>query len=161
MAHEQSANCEGDQFNPVTTDRWRWKAPELMTACLNEEETSFPCVTKATDVYAFACVAYEVSVSGYVSLCVVGKITNDLQIFSGCLPFSQIKNDASVILSVVAGIRPMRQKCWSINDEIWITMEQSWDVDPNRRPSMDSLSHFFAMRATSALAQPSMPHARL
>jgi len=120
-------------FNPVTTDGWRWKAPELMAACLNEEETSIPRETKAADVYSFAMIVYSV--------------------FTARRPFSHIKNDASVILSVVAGIRPKREMCCSINDEIWLVLQSCWNADPNLRPSMDTLLRFFALRQTSTAVQ--------
>lgn len=50
------------ELNPVTTEEWRWRAPELMTAGANEEEMLAPRVTEAIDVYALACVIYEVRV---------------------------------------------------------------------------------------------------
>jgi serine/threonine protein kinase len=112
-------------FNPATTDGWRFKAPELMVTYLGEE-SSIPHVTKETDIYGFASVAYY--------------------ILTGLRPFSRIKSDANVILSVVAGIRPQKHNC--LNDEIWTTMERCWDFEPNLRPSMDVLCLFFELRST-------------
>jgi hypothetical protein len=53
----------------------------------------------------------------------------------------------------VAGIRPKREKCGLINDEIWMMLESCWDVDPNRRSSMDTLYRFFALRAPTMAGQ--------
>jgi serine/threonine protein kinase len=60
IVHEQSATCEGEEFNPVTTDGWRWKAFELMTASLEETTTR---VTIETDVWAFSMTVIEVRAS--------------------------------------------------------------------------------------------------
>jgi serine/threonine protein kinase len=60
IVNEQSATCEGEEFNPVTTDGWRWKAFELMTASLEETTTR---VTIATDVWAFSMTVIEVRIS--------------------------------------------------------------------------------------------------
>jgi serine/threonine protein kinase len=48
MSYEQEA------FNSMTTDGWRWRAPELMSGPALER------VTKASDVYAFAMTVIEV-----------------------------------------------------------------------------------------------------
>jgi serine/threonine protein kinase len=63
MASGISLVRQRKELNPVTTEEWRWRAPELMTACANEEEIPAPHMTEATDVYAFACVIYEVCVN--------------------------------------------------------------------------------------------------
>jgi hypothetical protein len=68
------------------------------------------------------------------------------------MPFSHIKSDASVILSVVAGGRPKREGCLLITNDIWAMLEACWDVEPNRRPSMTTVSRFFALRVTPVAA---------
>ena len=172
---------EGKSSNPVTTDGWRWKAPELMVACLNQDDQSnlttkstsgtlrfitpepqlacdgeyevIPYVTKATDVWAFGMTLIEVRVPVAIFLCFWQAETNWLKILTESIPFSHIKSDARVMLSIAAGGRPKRDHRQPINDEIWSTLEKCWDVEPNRRPSMSTLSGFFTLRASSAAAQ--------
>jgi hypothetical protein len=70
--------------------------------------------------------------------------TEWLQIFTGFVPFSHIQNDARVVLVVVAGGRPRRERCPQIGDGIWAMLETCWDVEPSQRPSMGTLCQFFA-----------------
>jgi len=133
MGLELASICEGEAFNPAATDGWRWTAPELMATCLNGEKRSTSLVSEAADIYAFAMTVIE--------------------IFTGSIPFSHIKCDASVILSVVAGARPKREHCLSINDEIWTMLEKCWHVEPNQRPSVATISCFLNLRVTSMAAQ--------
>jgi serine/threonine protein kinase len=122
----------------------RYMAPELYSICDEENEDSIPRVTVATDVWGYAMTIIEVRV--YVSIfgSFLGGLTpNVLQIFTGSIPFSHTTNDASIILYVKAGGRPKRRNCRSINDEIWAMLERCWDVEPNRRPPMNTLLLFF------------------
>jgi len=98
----------------------RWQAPELFSDMLDEiaSETQ-PHNTKATDVYGFAMVGYE--------------------IFSGNLPFYDVKNEFQVILAMTKGIRPSRpshERCWirGLNNEIWALIEDCWTGEPSERP---------------------------
>jgi serine/threonine protein kinase len=138
--------------NPVTTDGWRWKAPELMVACLNQDDQSnltmkptsgtlrfitpepqLACggeykvilyVTKATDVWAFGMTLIEVCVSVAIFLCFWQADTNWLKILTESIPFLHIESDARVMLSIAAGGRPKRDHCQPINNEIWSTLEK-------------------------------------
>jgi len=118
-APELGINYGEDDVNPPTTEGWRWIAYELMTddACISHP-------TMATDVWSFAMTVVE--------------------ILTGAIPFSHIKSDASVILSITLGGRPKPHLCPQINDDIWAMLERCWDAAPNRRPSMATLSQFFA-----------------
>jgi len=60
MSSELIKVSEGEGFNPITAQGWRWKAPELMEVPLNEEEESIPGLTEATDVWAFGMTIVEV-----------------------------------------------------------------------------------------------------
>lgn len=133
--HDHHETWEAEKFNPVTTDGWRWKAPELMVAYLNETYTLL--MSEAIDIYAFAMTAIE--------------------ILTASIPFSHIKSDASVIVSVVAGGRPKRDRSLSIKDEIWVMLERCWDVEPSRRPSMAAVYGIINLRAT----YPAVQRARL
>jgi len=59
-APEISTTSEEEDFNPMTTEEWRWMSPELMTDCLDDEQCT-PHVTMATDVWSFAMTVVEVS----------------------------------------------------------------------------------------------------
>jgi len=78
---------------------------------------------------------------------------NGPQVFTGAIPFSHIKNDASVIMFILSGGRPKQERCPQINDEIWEMLEKCWDVVPKRRPSMATLSRFFSLQTTSITAE--------
>ncbi|KAJ7466906.1 kinase-like domain-containing protein [Mycena latifolia] len=82
----------------------RWQAPELFAGSRN----SF-----ASDVYAFACVCYE--------------------IFTGNFPFHELVNDVAVMFHVMQGNRPKQPS--GIMDEIWTVMTECWEADPEQRPS--------------------------
>lgn len=112
-----------NDFSTVTTEGWRWIACELMADSLDENRDWISRVTMATDVWSFSMTVIE--------------------ILTGSIPFSHIKNDANIILSVTSGGRPRRELCPQINDDIWAMLERCWDADPTQRPSMDNLSQFF------------------
>ncbi|KAJ6456478.1 kinase-like domain-containing protein [Mycena sanguinolenta] len=86
----------------------RWQAPELFSGSSN----SF-----ASDVYAFACVCYE--------------------IFTGTLPFHELSAEVAVMYKVIQGDRPQRSP--SIPDEIWKLMQDCWKADPQQRPSAEQI----------------------
>jgi len=106
-------------------------APELYSIWDGEIDDSVPRVTMATDVWAFSMTVIE--------------------IFTQSVPFSHTANDASVILYVKAGGRPHRDRCLSINDTIWATLERCWD-EANLRPPMATLSRFFASQHTPVVS---------
>jgi len=120
-------------YVPIMTEGWRWRAPEQMGGQTDTEEGSLPCVTTATDVWAFAMTVIE--------------------IFTGCVPFHEIKNDARVLFTVVKGGRPMRLHCPHLSENIWVMLEKCWDIDPDRRPSMNALWRFFELQSTTQLAR--------
>jgi len=107
----------------------RWLAYELLVA----EERPIPRVTKATDVWAFAMTVIE--------------------ILTARIPFLHLKSDASVVLFVTSGGRPLRHHSPQINDQIWAMLERCWNIDPTQRPSMAILAHFFASQLTSPSQQ--------
>ncbi|KAG6809628.1 hypothetical protein H0H92_015483 [Tricholoma furcatifolium] len=96
----------------------RWQAPELFNPEGDEEVHN----TKASDIYAWACVAYE--------------------IFTGEIPLSHLTRDATVIHKVLSGERPKRPSneslswsVWGLTENIWKLMETCWDSDPVQRPN--------------------------
>ncbi|KAJ7933117.1 kinase-like domain-containing protein, partial [Mycena leptocephala] len=80
----------------------RWLAPEVLHGNRN---------SVASDVYAFACVCYE--------------------IFTGKIPFFEVSEHA-VVMHVVNGNLP--QKLSSISDAVWPLMEECWGTEPGKRP---------------------------
>jgi serine/threonine protein kinase len=114
---------------PLTIEAWRWKSPELMTTRLDENGLPVSQVTTGIDVWAFAMTVVE--------------------ILTGRIPFSDIRNDAKVVLAVMEGHHPERSHCPQINDKIWETLESCWDLSTMKRPSMAMLSQFFALQSTS------------
>jgi len=133
MAPELYSVCEAEEFNPIKAQDWRWKAPELMAVALNEEDESIPRVVETTDVWAFSMTVIE--------------------ILTGAIPFSNIKRHDSVIDFVMSGGRPKRERCRQINNEIWKVLEMCWDADIIQRPSMATLSNFFASQAATQRAR--------
>jgi len=101
------------------TGTLRWLAPELM-ATGEDGQDSLSCNTTASDVFAFACVCYE--------------------IFSSKYPLDEIKNDNQIPLAVTNGRRSSRPADMTsgirgLNDVMWNLMENSWANKPTDRPS--------------------------
>ncbi|KAK7026355.1 kinase domain-containing protein [Favolaschia claudopus] len=90
----------------------RYQAPELVEPELNGRKTFH------TDIYAFACVCYE--------------------ILTGKIPFYECPSEIKVMLDVMAGKRPSRAPSCSGSarlDCLWELMQRCWDGDPTKRPS--------------------------
>lgn len=99
----------------------RYQAPELLK---NERPNHF-----GSDIYAFACVCYEVRqrTRRFVLL----KLP--LQILTGKLPFFESLNEAGVIYKVtVEGARPSRVEAISL--DLWLLLSDSWHEDADQRP---------------------------
>jgi serine/threonine protein kinase len=107
----------------------RWQAPELwpdMTSMMSGVETPDAELqnTKATDVYAFASVCYE--------------------IFSGNWPFHDLKKEYQIMFAVQSGKRPPRpshdlSRIRGLNDEIWHLIDACWDQEPFQRPTSSQI----------------------
>ncbi|KAJ7289148.1 kinase-like domain-containing protein, partial [Mycena rebaudengoi] len=88
----------------------RYQAPELF-------QESSAGNHFGSDVYAFACVCYE--------------------IMTGKVPFHQLPNDMAVIMKVAQGIRPLRPLSCSGTtalDSLWELMQTCWDGKTEMRP---------------------------
>ncbi|KAJ6585269.1 kinase-like domain-containing protein [Mycena capillaripes] len=89
----------------------RYQAPELLS---NECSNHF-----GSDVYAFACVCYE--------------------ILTGKVPFFEVLNEAAIVFKVtVEGARPSRLEVISSVD-IWQLLEDCWHRKADRRPVMTAI----------------------
>ncbi|KAG6835583.1 hypothetical protein H0H93_016791 [Arthromyces matolae] len=96
----------------------RWQAPELFQS---EDEKVYN--TKASDVFAWSSVCYE--------------------IFTGLVPFHEFKYPATVMNKIMQGRVPTRPNdldpAWEqhgLNNHIWSLMEHCWSFQPSDRPDM-------------------------
>ncbi|KAJ7828509.1 kinase-like domain-containing protein, partial [Mycena leptocephala] len=96
----------------------RYQAPELFRG---ERRNHF-----GSDVYAFACVCYEVS-----------------QTYNGRkVPFYDLPNDMTVMFKVLEGKRPWRPMSWSGTtalDNVWGLMESCWEGKSEMRPTASQI----------------------
>lgn len=100
----------------------RWKAPELF---LLESMDYDSAPTQASDVYSFACAAYEV--------------------FTGLIPFHEIKGTEALIVKLVYSrvqpSRPPPEKIGSaareLTDEAWRFLEDCWNPEPTERLTVE------------------------
>ncbi|KAG9029041.1 hypothetical protein FRB95_005775 [Tulasnella sp. JGI-2019a] len=78
--------------------------------------------TKATDVWAFACLA--------------------LEIITGHIPFYHLETDARVIQEIIKGTIPARKDYAELPDDnkFWGVLEACWKTEPLERPSMTALA---------------------
>jgi len=89
----------------------RWQAPELFQE--NSAEN-----TTASDIYALACVFYE--------------------IYSSRVPFYDLKIDYTVLLAVQQGKRPpCPGGCSTL---MWDLIEESWSQNASNRPTASQLT---------------------
>ncbi|KAJ7933025.1 kinase-like domain-containing protein, partial [Mycena leptocephala] len=98
----------------------RWMAPELL-----DHELEFKR-TKASDVYAFACLCIE--------------------IYMGEQPFPSIQPDVAVVFQVRDEMRPRRPSSSGLpdgarvmSDRLWAILEACWAHKPSDRPDMGTV----------------------
>ncbi|KAG6911107.1 hypothetical protein DXG01_003847 [Tephrocybe rancida] len=101
----------------------RWQAPELHES---EDEVEEVYNTKATDVFAWAGICYE--------------------IFTGCLPFFELSNPVVIVARIIQGHTPTRPEtdniAWGIrglNERVWDLMKECWHFKPSTRPDMTQI----------------------
>ncbi|KAJ7108595.1 kinase-like domain-containing protein [Mycena epipterygia] len=87
----------------------RYQAPELLLNSPNHF---------ASDVYAFACVCYE--------------------ILTGKAPFFEIKQDVAVGMNVLNGLRPTRLETMP-HDSLWLLLQDCWEAKPANRPNITQI----------------------
>ncbi|KAG6830263.1 hypothetical protein H0H87_008653 [Tephrocybe sp. NHM501043] len=106
----------------------RWQAPELFDPEGDEEKRN----TEASDMYAWACVAYE--------------------IFAGQVPFAHLTREATIIKQVTNGEQPARPSkessswsVWGLTEGIWSLMKACWGPQPEARPSVRRVINYLAV----------------
>ncbi|TFK27177.1 kinase-like protein [Coprinopsis marcescibilis] len=94
----------------------RWQAPELF----DPEDESSPLTMKC-DIYSFSCVCYE--------------------IMTGRVPFYEYTRDATVMMKVMAGLKPSKPtpqddayKQFGLTEAIWGLITECWHENPAMRP---------------------------
>jgi len=97
----------------------RWLAPEIIDP---PKPSSKPIMaSKSADVFAFAMLAVEM--------------------FSGKVPFGNMKNE-SVVVQIANGKRPAKPQAaeqLGLSAEMWKSIEKCWSANPNKRPSIDEV----------------------
>ncbi|EGO26974.1 hypothetical protein SERLADRAFT_448085 [Serpula lacrymans var. lacrymans S7.9] len=106
--------------NARVTGTLRWQAPELLNYEAENTRSTF-----ASDVYSFGCVGYE--------------------IYSGEIPFHEVKSDYYVMQSVTRGARPPRPplslcQTRGLDDTLWAILQSCWLKDAAARPTAEYLS---------------------
>ncbi|KAF7967119.1 hypothetical protein HWV62_35748 [Athelia sp. TMB] len=122
---------EPSEFTSVkTAGACRWTAPELMIPSETMEEDPTTLFNTATDIYAFAMLI--------------------LEIFTGRIPFSNKKNDSSVIFAVLDGGRPDIPSSIVDIPALKDFLELCWHTDPQKRPSSRTAAVTLAEIAVNA-----------
>nr|GAT51260.1 predicted protein [Mycena chlorophos] len=91
----------------------RYQAPEL----IGTENTS----TFASDVYAFACVCYE--------------------IWTEQRPYFELKQDIFVAIKVCEGLRPSKPDNLADDHPLWMLLQDCWAKDAEARPTITQVVH--------------------
>ncbi|OCH86823.1 kinase-like protein [Obba rivulosa] len=119
----------------MTSGTFRWTAPELLDPEKFGFERAIP--TPESDIYSFSMVM--------------------LEIFTGKFPFHNLSTDASVIVRVLQGVRPLRPlqaTPLGLSDKLWSLMEQCWDADRQKRPPATVVLQLLRDTAQNPLAEP-------
>jgi len=128
---------EPAEFTSVkTAGACRWTAPELMnpTDALDQDPNSL--FNSETDIYAFGMLMLEV--------------------FTGKIPFSNKKNDSSVIFAVLDGGRPDIPSSIGDVPALKSLMELCWHQDPKMRPTSRAAADTLASVASSGSSSSSI-----
>ena len=118
-------------------DASRWCSPEILHPSgfgLTKAKA-----TKASDMYAFGMLAYEVSFDFWVT---PQRYSIRTQIFSDRLPFHDSKDTAVVITVITSDERPPRPTHPELSDKLWELIEKCWRRDPSQRPAIQEVVKF-------------------
>jgi serine/threonine protein kinase len=109
----------------------RWIAPEQV-----DPEKTFNRTTK-TDIYSLGCVALQGS-SLDTDATPILISARSLQVLSDKQPWSDIREDAAVVLSLARGQKPGRPESRTLNDSHWNLIQQCWSAI-EEHPAADAI----------------------
>ncbi|KDQ49294.1 hypothetical protein JAAARDRAFT_51806 [Jaapia argillacea MUCL 33604] len=136
------SNLVGDrpQHSSTTVISVRWTAPEMLLEIpddLEEDVDSLRATpTKASDVWSFAMTVLEV--------------------FKGSVPWFELRNDASIIMRLLAGKTPSRHLYPTISDPIWDLLSPCWKRDPRMRPHIQDIAQRLKIINTAMDTRPDL-----
>lgn len=90
--------------------------------------------TTETDIYAFGCLYYAVSLSAYPSV----RITRLVQIFFEYVPYAG-KHPFQISHLVTSAKHPPRLESPNMEDKVWDLIEKCWEWEPSNRPKMQDI----------------------
>jgi len=127
---------EPSEFTSIkTAGACRWTAPEIMSPPEDStNDDSGALFTKESDIYAFAMTA--------------------LEIFTGKIPFSQKKNDSSVIFSVLDGVRPELPPFLIEKEDLGVLVQECWAQKPSQRPTSRAVTERLRTGASGLVMDP-------
>ena len=115
----------------------RWCSPEIIHP--DAFGLTKAKATKASDMYAFGMLAYEVGSSSHV---VPRPYSTCTQIFSGRIPFHDMHGAAVVIAVITTNERPPRPDHQELSDQLWKMIEKCWRMDPSQRSTIQEAVAF-------------------
>ena len=121
-------------------------APEL--AALRRTRSSGTVATKASDVYAFAVLSWEVGMWFVYALDRSLNGAVHRQTFNGRVPFPD-ENKVAAIFSMLNGRRPTRPDHPELSDRLWKTIECCWNADPARRKTITEVIAVLEVEVTA------------
>jgi len=132
---------EPSEFTSIkTAGACRWTAPEIMNPAESAQNANaadaLPLFTKSSDIYAFGMTM--------------------LEIFTGKIPFSQKKNDSSVIFYVLEGGRPELPDFLKNEDSLRSLVQECWASDPDARPTSRAVHDILDTNESSATSSVEM-----
>ncbi|EGO00235.1 hypothetical protein SERLA73DRAFT_107260 [Serpula lacrymans var. lacrymans S7.3] len=110
----------------------RWQAPELLSFETEDVRNSF-----SSDVYAFGCVGYEHLIVSHLAF-------HFVRVYSGEIPFHEMRSEYQVIQAVTKGVRPARPlpaicDARHLDDDMWRVIGHCWVSDPHTRPTVSQI----------------------
>ncbi|KXN81954.1 Mitogen-activated protein kinase kinase kinase 1, partial [Leucoagaricus sp. SymC.cos] len=104
----------------------RWAAPEIIE---NLDGGSLKKPTFSSDIYSLASVMHE--------------------IFTGRIPYYETRQNFRVAHQVVEGIKPRKpdlQKTRGLTESIWSLMQDCWELNPDKRPTVKQITNMLFPR---------------